>query len=100
MERATTRSEEIREKIQTKKNDIEKWMDKNELHDDMKEEIMKNIKKKLEEDINANLENIFSLLPWYTKKALKRVLCMSTLTNVCSSIKLIDNILIYISVGD
>ncbi|XP_061998352.1 cyclic nucleotide-gated ion channel 1-like isoform X2 [Rosa rugosa] len=79
MARAITRAEEVREKIQTKKNDIEKWMENNDLQDDMKEEIMKNIKKKLEEDINADLENLFSVLPWYTKKALKRVLCMSAL---------------------
>ncbi|PRQ60441.1 putative ion channel, cNMP-binding protein [Rosa chinensis] len=82
MARATTRAEEVGEKIQTKKNDIEKWMEKNGLQDDMKEEIMKNIKQKLEEDINADLENLFSVLPWYTKKALKRVLCMSTLRKV------------------
>jgi cyclic nucleotide gated channel len=86
MQRATTRSEEVREKIQTKKNDIERWMDKNGLQDDMKEEIMKNVKEKLEEDINADLEDLFSILPWYTKKALKRVLCMDTLRKVCSSI--------------
>ncbi|XP_061999625.1 cyclic nucleotide-gated ion channel 1-like [Rosa rugosa] len=48
----------------------------------MKEEIMKNIKKKLDEDINADVENVFSVLPWYTKKALKRVLCMSALRKV------------------
>ncbi|KAM5574739.1 cyclic nucleotide-gated ion channel 1-like [Rosa sericea] len=82
MARGTTRVEEVREKIQTKKNDIEKWMEKNGLQDDMKEEIMKNIKQKLEEDINADLENLFCVLPWYTKKALKRVLCMSTLRKV------------------
>lgn len=82
MQMATTRSEEVREKIQIKKNDIEQWMDKNGLQDDMKEEIMKNIKKKLEEDINADLEDLFSILPWYTKKTLKRVLCMDTLRKV------------------
>ncbi|XP_024177716.1 cyclic nucleotide-gated ion channel 1 [Rosa chinensis] len=82
MERATTRVEEVREKILIKKNDIEKWMEKNGLQDDMKEEIMKNIKQKLEEDINADLEDLVSILPWYTKKALKRVLCMSALRKV------------------
>nr|XP_011470221.1 PREDICTED: cyclic nucleotide-gated ion channel 1-like [Fragaria vesca subsp. vesca] len=82
MEKATTRAEEVREKIQKKRNDIEKWMVRNELEEDMKDEIMKNIKQKLEEDITVDLEDIVSILPWYTKKALKRVLCMSTLRRV------------------
>lgn len=93
MQRATTRSEEVREKIQTKKNDIERWMEKNGLQDDMKEEIMKNIKKKLEEDINADLEDLFSILPWYTKKVLKRVLCMDTLRKVPMLSKMDERVL-------
>lgn len=67
-----------------KEKDIERWMDKNELPDDMKKEIKKNIKQKLEENKDADLENLFNILPWHTKKYLKRVLCMNTLNKVCS----------------
>ncbi|BFG37705.1 hypothetical protein CerSpe_239790 [Prunus speciosa] len=78
----TTKSSVIRKKIKLKEQDIEAWMAKNCIPDDMKKEIMKNINKKLEEDKDADLENLFNVLPWYTKKCLKRVLCFNVLSKV------------------
>ncbi|KAL6206449.1 hypothetical protein ACLB2K_023697 [Fragaria x ananassa] len=78
----TQRWEEIRNKIQLKERDILGWMERNDLPDDMKKQIMKNINDKLEENKDADLENIFSILPVYTKKFLKRFLCMKTLKKV------------------
>ncbi|KAI5331643.1 hypothetical protein L3X38_021769 [Prunus dulcis] len=76
----TTKSEEIRQKIDLKKDVIETWMKKNDIHDDMKKEIMKNINKKWEEDKDGVLENIFNVLPDYTKKSLKYELCLKILS--------------------
>ncbi|KAM2031099.1 hypothetical protein FF2_041649 [Malus domestica] len=82
MQLATTRSEDIRQKIKMKERQIEEWMVKNDLPEDLKKEIKKNVKQKLKENKDADLENLFSILPWYTKKALKRFLFMSTLRTV------------------
>ncbi|XP_040368995.1 cyclic nucleotide-gated ion channel 1 [Rosa chinensis] len=76
------RWEVIRNKMLLKEKDIERWMDRNELPDDMKKEIKKNITQKLEENKDSDLENLFNILPWYTKKYLKRVLCMDILKKV------------------
>ncbi|CAN6705913.1 unnamed protein product [Malus baccata var. baccata] len=54
----------------------------NDLPEDLKKEIKKNVKQKLKENKDADLENLFSILPWYTKKPLKRFLFMSTLRTV------------------
>lgn len=99
----TQRWEEIRNKIQLKERDILGWMERNDLPDDMKKQIMKNINDKLEENKDADLENIFSILPVYTKKFLKRFLCMKTLKKVCpktlSLSQHVANSAIYYSVG-
>ncbi|CAB4306977.1 unnamed protein product [Prunus armeniaca] len=76
----TTKSEEIRQKIDLKKDVIETWMNKNDIPDGMKKEIMKNINKKWEEDKDGVLENIFNVLPDYTKKSLKYELCLKILS--------------------
>jgi cyclic nucleotide gated channel len=60
-------------------------MQRNEIPVELKRKIIKSIKKKLEEDKDANLENLFNILPWDTRKDLKRFLCMKALINVCSS---------------
>ncbi|KAL6127249.1 hypothetical protein ACLB2K_075290 [Fragaria x ananassa] len=82
MERATTRADEVREKIRIKKNDIDNWIQNNGLEKDMKEEIMKNINEKLEKDISADLDDIYSLLRPYTRKVVKRFVGMKTLRKV------------------
>lgn len=87
MQLATTKSEETRQKIIKIEQAIEEWMVKNDLPEDMKNEIKNNIIQQLEENIDAvDLENLFSILPWNTRKSLKRFLCMSTLRKVCSSL--------------
>lgn len=68
-----------------KERQIEEWMVKNDLPEDLEKEIKKNIKQKLKENKDADLENLFSILPWYTKKPLKRFLFMSTLRTVCAT---------------
>ncbi|KAL6127252.1 hypothetical protein ACLB2K_075293 [Fragaria x ananassa] len=82
MERATTRANEVREKLRIKKNDIDNWIQNNGIEKDMKEEIMKNINEKLEKDISADLDDIYSILPPYTRKVVKRFVGMRTLRNV------------------
>lgn len=86
MSMETEKSEEIRRKIKSKEQDMKVWMEKNCLPDNLRKEIMTKIREKLEEDQHADVENIFSFLPWATKKSLKRVLCMSTLRKVWFSI--------------
>ncbi|KAL6282751.1 hypothetical protein ACE6H2_013680 [Prunus campanulata] len=76
----TTKSEERRRKIDSKKEAIETWMNKNDIPDDMKKEIMKNINKKWDEDKDGVLESLFNVLPDYEKKSLKYVLCLKILS--------------------
>ncbi|KAM1232303.1 hypothetical protein ACFX13_042872 [Malus domestica] len=80
MQLATIKSEEIRRKMKDRK--IEEWMDKNAIPGHLKQKIKKNIKQKLKENKDADLENLISILPWYTMKPLKRLLCMNTLRTV------------------
>ncbi|KAM1471734.1 hypothetical protein ACFX14_042188 [Malus domestica] len=80
MQLATIKSEEIRWKM--KDRQIEEWMVKNDIPGHLKQKIKKNIKQKLKENKDADLENLFSILPWYTMKPLKRLLCMNTLRTV------------------
>ncbi|BFG15438.1 hypothetical protein CerSpe_017120 [Prunus speciosa] len=57
-------------------------MKKNDVPEDLKKEIVKNIHQTLKKDKDANLENLFDVLPWYTKKPLKRHLCWDILLKV------------------
>ncbi|XP_061999075.1 cyclic nucleotide-gated ion channel 1-like [Rosa rugosa] len=81
MQFETTKWEEIRRKIEMKRLDLEVWMQRNKIPNELKKKIIKSIKKKLEEDKDANLENLFSILPWDTRKDLKRFLCVNALRN-------------------
>ncbi|KAL6132181.1 hypothetical protein ACLB2K_070552 [Fragaria x ananassa] len=82
MSMETEKSEEIRRKIKSKEQDMKVWMEKNRLPKNLRKEIMVKIREQLEQDKNADVENLFSILPSATKKWLKRVLCMSTLRKV------------------
>ncbi|KAL6127558.1 hypothetical protein ACLB2K_070923 [Fragaria x ananassa] len=82
MSMETEKSEEIRRKIKSKEQDMKVWMEKNRLPENLRKEIMVKIREKLEQDMHADVENLFSILPWATKKSLKRVLCMSKLRKV------------------
>ncbi|KAI5331642.1 hypothetical protein L3X38_021768 [Prunus dulcis] len=74
----TTKSDELKRNIKL----IEQWMDKHRIPDDMKKEIMNNVNQKLEEGEDADLETLFNVLPWYTKKFLKQFLCLNILSQV------------------
>ncbi|KAM1029679.1 hypothetical protein EV1_041742 [Malus domestica] len=71
MQLATIKSEEIRRKM--KDRQIEEWMVKNDIPGHLKQKIKKNIKQKLKENKDADMENLFSILPWYTMKPLRTV---------------------------
>ncbi|PQP92229.1 cyclic nucleotide-gated ion channel 1 isoform X2 [Prunus yedoensis var. nudiflora] len=86
----TTKSEKLREhidmdkeaqKIKLKQRKIEKWMEKVGIPDDLKKEII-NINPNLEEDKDADLENLFNCVPWYMKKSLKQLLGLNILSQV------------------
>ncbi|PQQ00561.1 cyclic nucleotide-gated ion channel 1-like [Prunus yedoensis var. nudiflora] len=78
----TTKSEDIRQKIKIKEEVLEKWMEKNNVPEDLKKEIMKNIHQTLKKDKDADLGNLFDVLPRYTRKILKRHLCWDILSEV------------------
>lgn len=77
------KSEDKTQKIRMKELDVRSWISRNELPDNLKKEIMNIIKLKLDENKDADLVNLFSILPWHTRKYLKRCLCMKTLKTVC-----------------
>lgn len=78
-----TKSEEMRKKIKIKKLDIQSWISKNKVPDDIKKEIMKSVKQKLKEHKDADLQNdLYSILPGKTRTSLKRCLCMDAFKTV------------------
>ncbi|CAL8148425.1 unnamed protein product [Prunus armeniaca] len=81
----TTQSEEIRKKIEFKKEATDMWMEKNAIPDDERKEIRKMIKRSdrhLEGDKDSVLENLFNVVPGYMQKFLKHFLCMKILKEV------------------
>ncbi|CAL9000291.1 unnamed protein product [Prunus brigantina] len=79
---ATTKSENICQKMAMKDLEIQLWMSRNGLPEDMKTVIMKNVKQRLEQDKDADVENMFSILSQNNRKSIKRYLCMDTLKKV------------------
>ncbi|PQQ11122.1 cyclic nucleotide-gated ion channel 1-like [Prunus yedoensis var. nudiflora] len=83
MQMQATKSEEMRKKIKIKKLDIQSWISKNKVPDDIKKEIMKSVKQKLKEHKDADLHNdLYSILPGKTRTSLKRCLCMDAFKTV------------------
>nr|XP_023891978.1 cyclic nucleotide-gated ion channel 1-like [Quercus suber] len=80
MQLATTRSEEIRRKMTLKEIDIELWISKNDLPQNINEEIMQSVKDILEGDKDANVESL--LLNVRKKSNIKRHLCLDMLKRV------------------
>ena len=80
MQLATTRSEEIRRKMTLKEIDIELWISKNDLPQNINEEIMHNVKEILEADKDASVESL--LLKVRKKSNIKRHLCLEMLKRV------------------
>ncbi|XP_062003276.1 cyclic nucleotide-gated ion channel 1-like isoform X1 [Rosa rugosa] len=75
------RREDERNKIQLKEK-YSGWMDRNEIPDDLKKKIMKNIEQKLEENKDTDPKNLFSILPTHTRTCLKRFLGLKLLKKV------------------
>ncbi|RXI08034.1 hypothetical protein DVH24_014600 [Malus domestica] len=50
------------------------WLSENNLRPDLEKEVVKNIKQAIELDKDADVDNLFSLLPWSTRLELKRSL--------------------------
>lgn len=80
MQLATTRSEEIRRNMTLKEIDIELWISKNDLPQNINEEIMQSVKDILEGDKDANVESL--LLNVRKKSNIKRHLCFDMLKRV------------------
>ncbi|KAK7845223.1 cyclic nucleotide-gated ion channel 1, partial [Quercus suber] len=80
MQLATTRSEDIRRKMTLKEIDIELWISKNDLPQNINEEIMQSVKDILEGDKDANVESL--LLNVRKKSNIKRHLCLDMLKRV------------------
>ncbi|XP_004292869.1 PREDICTED: cyclic nucleotide-gated ion channel 1-like [Fragaria vesca subsp. vesca] len=77
------------DKVQMKEQELQEWMDKNGLPEKLGKDaeklriqIMKKITKNLKEDQNAELHNLFTLIPWNAVKDLKPSVCMSMLKKV------------------
>ena len=90
MQLATTKSEEIREKMLMKELEIQVWMQRKHLPNDMKAVIIKNVRQKMEENKDIHVENLLSILPRKDRKTITRLLCMDALkkVNILASPKL------------
>ncbi|XP_050385734.1 cyclic nucleotide-gated ion channel 1-like isoform X2 [Argentina anserina] len=79
---ATTKSEEIRQKMVLKELEIQLWMSRNRLPNDMKTMIIENVRHKLEENKDIHVENLLSILPRKDRRSITRLLCMDALKKV------------------
>ncbi|XP_068316264.1 cyclic nucleotide-gated ion channel 1-like [Pyrus communis] len=82
MQLEATKSEETRRKIRMKKLDVRKWISENNFPDDVKSEIMNSIDQALKENKDADVDKPFLILPWQTKRSVKRHLFKDTLKAV------------------
>ncbi|XP_008376737.2 cyclic nucleotide-gated ion channel 1-like isoform X5 [Malus domestica] len=74
--------EETKQKISMKMLDVRRWISENKFPDDVKEEIMDSMAKILKQDKDADVHKPFLILPWQTKRSVKRHLFMGTLKKV------------------
>ncbi|XP_068316271.1 cyclic nucleotide-gated ion channel 1-like [Pyrus communis] len=83
MQMEAQKTEEMRKKINMKKQDVEEWMSRNELPQKIRGEILSGIKQTLKQHIDADLHKfLFSNLPGKTRRSLKHHLCFETLRKV------------------
>ncbi|KAB2604505.1 cyclic nucleotide-gated ion channel 1-like [Pyrus ussuriensis x Pyrus communis] len=68
----------IRQKIRMKKLDVCKWIHENNFPDDIQNEIMNSLVQALKKD-KDDVHNPFLILPWHTRRSVKRHLLMDTL---------------------
>ncbi|XP_062120210.1 cyclic nucleotide-gated ion channel 1-like isoform X2 [Humulus lupulus] len=82
MQLATTRSEEIGEKMKLKEREVEIWIEKRGLPMEEKTSIMQKVKQKLKENKEVDVENLLSILPFEDRKRIKLLLCLPLLRKV------------------
>ncbi|PRQ36714.1 putative potassium channel, voltage-dependent, ERG [Rosa chinensis] len=89
--RSSEEKEAAIDKVQMKEQELHDWMKKYDLHkklgkdaEKLRIEIMTKITKNLKDDKNAQVQNLFSLLPWNTIEDLKLAVCMDMLQKVRS----------------
>ncbi|XP_068328406.1 cyclic nucleotide-gated ion channel 1-like [Pyrus communis] len=76
------KSEEIRQKIEVKQLGVNQWIAENKFPDDIKKSINHSIEQALKKDKDADVQNPFLILPWKTKRSVKRHLLMDALRTV------------------
>ncbi|KAL6132180.1 hypothetical protein ACLB2K_070563 [Fragaria x ananassa] len=82
MQLATTKSEQVRQEMISKEQEIQWWMSRNHLPNDMKTVIIENVRQKLEENKDVHVENLLSILPRKDRRSIKRLLCIDALKKV------------------
>ncbi|KAG2709681.1 hypothetical protein I3760_05G252500, partial [Carya illinoinensis] len=82
MQLITERTEEIIQKMKSKERDIELWISRNGLNDDIKREIMANIRQVLEHNIDVDAKNPLPHLPAELTREIKCHLCLPLLKKV------------------
>lgn len=64
-----------------KELEIQWWMARN----DMKTVIIENVREKLEENKDVDVENLLSIIPRKDRRSIKRLLCMDVLQKVINT---------------
>ncbi|KAG6715365.1 cyclic nucleotide-gated ion channel 1-like [Carya illinoinensis] len=78
----TARSEEVIQKMKIKKRDIDLWIKRNNLDDDIKPHIMPNILRVLEQNIDVDAQNPLPHLPIEIRRDIRSHLCLPMLKKV------------------
>lgn len=82
----TEKSEERINRFKLKELDIQVWMGRNGLEKNMRKDIKESLNQKWEEIRDADIENLFYILPAQSQKSLKHSLCMNMLRKVFQSL--------------
>jgi cyclic nucleotide gated channel len=79
---ATERTENIIKDMRVKEREIELWISRNNLPDNIKMEIMPIVQHMLEEKTDVDLQNLLSHLPFVLRRKIKRFICLPMLQKV------------------
>ncbi|KAM1711995.1 hypothetical protein ACFXTN_002170 [Malus domestica] len=82
MLKEATKTKEETQIIQVKMLGVRKWIFENKFPDNIKNEIMNSIEQTLIKNKDADVDKPFLILPWQTKRSVKRHLFMDTLKTV------------------
>lgn len=82
MQLATTRSEEIRQKLKTKEPEIDLWISSNGLPQNKRSAVMQQILSTLEHDKDVDVENLLHFLPLDHKEITKGNLTLDEIQKV------------------